>query len=99
MPSVVRLKIALSTALTASSNLYIDHVAFTAPISFYRGGPNIAVFSGNINFISGDNYTLIPTNDYGGKFQILFDRFFNMKQLGLLLPSSNSPTILDSLIS
>ena len=65
----------------------------------------MAVFSGNVNFIENDGWDMTTTNDFGGSsnlatFQWLFDRLFNMRSLGLLLPSTaSSPTVADSLIT
>jgi hypothetical protein len=68
---------------------------------YYQGGPYVAVFSANTNSIIGDQYTVTVSNDYGGGFQRGFDKLFNMKSLGRLLPSATGaivPTIPDSLI-
>jgi hypothetical protein len=66
----------------------------------YTGGPSVVIFSGNINMIINDTYWINFYNDYNGQFQRLFDRLFNMKSLGYLLPSNatGGETIPDSLI-
>lgn len=98
LPSAVRLQFKLTTALSASKNLFIDRVSLASPAPFYSGGPTIAVFSGNANLISGDSFT-VTTTSTPGLLQAGFDRLFGMKSLGLLLPSvASSPTISDSLI-
>jgi hypothetical protein len=104
LPSTLKLRVRLSTAMTTGRNLYVDRVAMTRMTQVYTGGPSVAVFSGASNFFVPDNFTAAITNNRGGAsngktFQCLFNRFFNMSQLGLLLPSSNSPTISDSLIA
>lgn len=99
LPSAVRLRIDLATALSTGSNVFIDRVALAEPIYLYQGGPAIAAFSGNSNLIIGDTFTIQIFNDYAGQFQRYFDRIFNMKSMNLLLPSSGTPTIPDSLIS
>lgn len=99
LPSAVRLRIDLSTALSTGSNVFIDRVALAEPYYFYQGGPAIAAFSGNIPLINGDTFTIQVFNNYAGQFQRFFDRVFNMKSLNLLLPSSGTPSIPDSLIS
>jgi hypothetical protein len=103
LPTAIRLRVRLSTALQAGHNVFIDHLAMAQPAIFYPGGPSIAAFSASKNLINGDTYNITISNNYSGQFQRLFDRFFNMKSLsqsyGLLLPSSQSPTIPDSLIS
>ncbi len=103
MPSTVRLRYRLSTAVSGGTNIYIDHTGFAASTALYAGGPQLTIFSGNVPWILGDTLSLTTTNDRGtasslATFQTLFDRLFNMRSLGLLLPSSGSPTISDSLI-
>jgi hypothetical protein len=99
-----KIRVRLSTPLSTGSNLFIDHLAMAQATSCYQAGPLIAVFSGSMPFLKGDAYTLNVTNSRGGAsqeatFQTVFDRYLNMRQLGLLLPSSASPSISDSLIS
>lgn len=102
-----KLRLRLSTALTSGKNAFIDHLAMTAPTKLYAGGPYLAVFSGSVAFIAGSNapdtFTVTTTNNRAGSsnnltWQTFFDRMFNMRSLGLLLPSSGSPTISDSLL-
>lgn len=99
LPAQVSLQIGLVIALDAGVSVYIDHAALAPPSQLYQGGPLFAVFSGNVNFILGDLFSCPVTNNYGGGFQYGFDKFFGMKQMGLLLPSSGSPTIPDALIT
>lgn len=106
LPSVVKLRVRISTALSGGSSLFIDRLGFTPGVALYPGGPRAAIFSGQTTakFVAGDGFTLTTTNDYGGAsnlstFQQLFERLFGMRDLGLLLPSNGSPTIADSLIS
>jgi hypothetical protein len=102
-PATVKLRFRVSTALTGA-DVFIDDFCVTPLTAVYTGGPGVAVFSGATPFVTGDTWTLTQTNDRGGStysatFQALFDRFFSARSLGLLLPSSGSPSIADSLIS
>lgn len=106
LPSTVKLRVRISTALSGGSNLFIDRMALTPASVLYPGGPVAAIFSGQTTakFIAGDGFVLTTTNDYGGAsnlstFQQLFERLFGMRALGLLLPSNGAPTIADTLIS
>ncbi len=77
----------------------------------YQGGPYVSVFRGDVdcvNYVSptiGDTWSAIISNNYGStsstilNFNALFNQLFGMASLGLILPSSGSPTIADSLIS
>lgn len=104
LPSAVKLRLRVSTALSAGSNLYIDRIGFGEMTQLYPGGPRAAVFSGATAFVKGDGWNITTTNDraaatYNSTFQTFFDRAFGMRGLGLLLPSSGAPTILDTLIT
>lgn len=99
MPSAIYLRLRMSTALSSGSNLFIDHAALAEPFQLYQGGPGVMVFSGNEQLIDGDTFTLTITNDFAGQFQRLFERLYSMRTMNLLLPSSNSPTISDGLIT
>lgn len=104
LPSVIPqtgvfLDISMTTPMSSGSNLFVDRVALAGMTPLYADGPSVAIFSGNTRMIKGDTIVMNIFNNYGGKFQRLFDTLFGMRQMGLKLPSSNSPTISDSLIS
>jgi hypothetical protein len=98
MPANVSLELKLTTALTSGRSVYVDRVAMCQPTQLYRGGPLISIFSGNVNLIRNDTFWISIYNNYGGAMQTLFGKIFNMPQLGLILPSSLTPTVPDSLI-
>ncbi|OYV95785.1 MAG: hypothetical protein B7Z73_01880 [Planctomycetia bacterium 21-64-5] len=97
LPAAVRLRFRLSTALSSGTNLFLDRISLTAGNSLYAQGPSLAVFAGLVPLITGDTFTPVVTNTPGG-MQGGADRFFGMKALGLLLPSSGTPSVSDSLI-
>lgn len=102
-PSVLRLQYRISTDL-AGANFLLDYAASAAPIAAYPGGYGWRVFSGATPFVTGDGWDVTAANNragqsYGATFQTLFDRFFDMKQLGLLLPYSGSPSQPDTKIT
>jgi hypothetical protein len=104
VPAAVRLRLRLSTALSAGTNLFVDHLAAGRPAAAYAGGPGLTVFSGGTKFVAGDYFTLTTTNDFGGAanlgtFQWLADRLLGTRNLGILLPSNAAPTIADTLIT
>ena len=101
LPPLVYLRIRISTAISAGTSAFIDHVAFQAATELYAGGPWVAAFDGSTSFAAGDTHTLAVTNDRAGEFQDWFERAFNMREAGLLLPSdaSGSETQADSLIA
>jgi hypothetical protein len=102
-PSVMRLRFRMSTALTGA-NILIDSVCFAPLTAMYTGGPGFAVFSAATPFVGGDGWTIANTNDRGGAsylatFQAGFDRLFDMRGMGFLLPSSGTPNVSDTLIT
>jgi hypothetical protein len=103
LPSVYRLRINTQAA-PVGGDLILDHFAACRLNASYAGGPGWATFAGSADWRTGDGASVVATNDRGGAsnlgtFQTLFDRLFNMRQLGLLLPSNASPTIADTLIT
>lgn len=102
-PSVVRLRFRLSTGLVGAP-FYLDDAVLAALNGMYAGGPGFVVFSGATPFAGGDGWSITDTNNYGGAsnlatFQTGFNRLLNMAGNGLLLPSSGSPSIADTLIT
>lgn len=95
-----RVYIALSTALSTSTTLYIDRFAMTPAQQLYGfGSPYVAVFSGSIPLVLNDTWTVGITNNFGVVAEWL-ERTFGMKSLGVFLPSTSSnPTISDGLVT
>jgi hypothetical protein len=99
LPSVLKLRVRASTALTSGESVYLDRLALTPATQLYAGGPYAAAFSGATKFVLNDSFTIGVSNNYGSAFQKLAERLFGMRALGLQLPSASSPTIADSLIA
>jgi hypothetical protein len=101
VPASVFLRLRLSTALTNTRILYLDHFALGLADQLYTGGPYCAVFTGDVAFSLDDVFSLAVTNDYGGALQTAFWRNFDMPGMGLVLPShaSGGENILDSVIA
>jgi hypothetical protein len=100
VPATVKIRVRLSTALSSGSSIFIDHLALTPATQLYTGGPYAAIFSGATDFEIDDKWSLTVTNAQAGAFQTLFDRLFDMRSKGLLLPSATgaAETIDDALI-
>jgi hypothetical protein len=105
IPSGLKLRVRLTTALSTGTSLNVDRVMLAPLAAPYAGGPGLAVLSGAAPFAASDMFTLTMTNDrasasYNATWQALFDRAFGMRALGLQLPStSGSPTQADTLIT
>lgn len=100
VPALVYLRIRISTAITNSRSMFIDHVALEKMDELYPGGPLVKPFSGSTALKNGDSWSIAVTNDRAGEIQEYYNRNFGMAALGLLLPSnaSGSETIPDTVI-
>lgn len=102
-PTAVWLRFRITTALAGAAFLLAD-ACYAAAQTAYTGGYGWNVFSGATPFVGGDGWQITSTNNQGGAsylgtFQTGFQRLFSMTQLGLLLPSSGSPNVANTLIS
>ena len=101
LPSTVKLRIRVTTAVSTGTNLLIDYAALTPATQVYTAGPYVAAFRGSTDVVYGDRFTFAMTNDRAGLFQQFFEQVWSMSSLGLILPSegTGSETIADSLVS
>jgi len=105
LPTTVKLRLKLTTALTSGRSVYLDKMSFGTATRAYLSGPYIAVHSGAIPFQTDDQATVAITNSRGSggslsTFQSLMQRFFSeMETNELLLNSSSVPSISDTLIT
>lgn len=111
LPSAVKLRLSLTTALTTGTNVYIGGVGLNGGQELYTGGPFCSAFSGNVSPIAlipnpgaipsalADTWTMSYTPTWGTMQQML-ERFFGMKNLRLQVPNTtSSPTVADSLVA
>jgi hypothetical protein len=94
-----RLRVRLSTALSNTHTVYIDHLAMAEATRVYSGGPYVALFSGDTDFLLEDLWTVAVANDYSSDWALLLERLFSLRSLGIALPSSGAPTIPDSYVA
>lgn len=96
LPTTIRLRVHISTALTSTESVYVDHLVIAEATQLYTGGPFAAVFSGATGTVKNDRFTLALTNTQG-VYQEWFERMFGMRALGLQLPSNagGSETVTD----
>lgn len=107
IPAIVYLRIRISTGVSSGSSIFLDHASLVEMTELYPDGPSVAIFSGSIPFrkgggqVIGDYFTLTVTNDRASEFQEWFERNFDMRSKGLLLPSDSggSETQADTLIA
>jgi hypothetical protein len=99
-----KLRVRLSTPLSVGSTLDLDHLSLATMETPYPGGPSVAVFGGAVPFARGDTWTATVANNRAGASYLatwngFMDRLFELRDNGLQLPYSGSPTQADSLIS
>jgi hypothetical protein len=102
LPSVVYIQYGFSTAPGSTKILSLDLAAGVAATQLYNQGPYVAAFSSSTADIIGDVYTATYTNSLGTQsFVRGCQRVLNFPNLGIKIywPSSNSPTIPDSLVT
>lgn len=92
LPSEIRLRLRLSTAITNTKVLLIDHLSLGEATELYPQGLYLTVHGGATAFVAEDSFVVAATNDGAGAFQSGFDRLFAMRELGLLLPSDTGGT-------
>jgi hypothetical protein len=96
LPSTLRLRFRLSTALSNTHSVYIDHVVLQKATEIYDHGPWVAATSGSTQWSLKDTSTLALTSNRAGPYQEWFDRLYGMKARRLLLPTAGSTLISES---
>lgn len=110
VPTTVYLRVRLSTAITNTHSLFIDHMAMqeaTQPDRTNLGAtPYLAVFSGATNWSvddgAFDGTTTFKVETLNGRtslWQELMDKFFDTSKLGITFPTSGTDLIDDALIT
>lgn len=82
-----------------TSEVFIDELVIAEMPRFQRGGLAYQITRGENDYAVEDVFTASVTNNCtagDGEIALEFDRFFDMESLGLVLPSSTSPTLADA---
>lgn len=100
LPTQVFLRIKASTAITNTEVILMDDIGFTLADQLYTGGPYLKLFAGSTPFAVGDTFALAITNDRtAATFVSYLDNIWDLRTNGILIPSSNAPTISNALIT
>lgn len=96
-----KIRVRLSTALDAAKYVLIDDLALAIPTQAYTNGPYVAIFTGNVATVIGDSYSATIANDWGAKYQKIFEQWFQMRASGIQLPYvlDGSQTVADTLVA
>jgi hypothetical protein len=81
-----KLRVRLSTALSNTHSLYLDHLSLTPATQAYTGGPFLALFSGATHFVLNDLFTVTVANNYQGLWLFNLDRLLGLRTLGVSVP-------------
>ena len=99
LPTTVYLRIRITTAITSGRKVFFDQLALAPMAEIYPGGPMLAALTGSLPLQTGDTWAVAVTNDRAGLLREWCNRNFQMDTLGLLFPTSSTPTIPDSVVS
>ena len=101
IPDEAYLVIEQTTALTNGRSVFIDEVVVTEMTRLAAGGPAVAIVTGDTDPRRGDLATVAISINEAGEMNLELDRFFNLYESGIALPSSTGTnvTVADSLIS
>lgn len=105
LPATAKIRFRLSTALTTGRSVYFDRLSMGLMSQLGPSQIFAAVHSGSVPFAAGDRATITTSNSRGAggtlnTFQTLLARLLSvMISSQFLLPSSNTPTINDGLIT
>jgi len=109
LPETVYLRIKVTTAITAAKKLWFHEIGLVEMTELYRGGPNVAVFTGETHWLqtgqtNESEITLtVATNvttTAEGAIHRWLDRIFALRESRLYFPSTTgAPDYADSLIT
>lgn len=107
LPTIVRVRIRLSTALTSGRAMYLDHLALAPlaqPGTVPGATPYLGFFSGSSNWAADDGsgekvLKIAVTNNRASQWQEKFDEYFDASDLGFTLPTAGTTLLNDNLIA
>lgn len=98
LPSTLRLRIKLTTALENGKNAFIDQLTLAKATRLYAGGPYLAVFAGATKALVGDSFTATFSNDYSGLLLLGLWRLLNLPAQAVQFPTAALPSLSDALV-
>lgn len=106
LPASVQIRIGYGTAGVSTRQLFLDLVQIVAATPLYglantgTSGPFVAAIANTTPSAVADTYSLAFTNSLNTRsFALGMERLFSLREIGVYLPSSGSPTISDSLVT
>lgn len=101
IPDTTYVVIEQTTAISNGRSIFIDDVTVSEMSRIAAGGPGVSILQGDTDARQGDFATVAITANAVGEMNLELDRFFNLYESGIALPSSTGTavTVADSLIS
>lgn len=99
VPATVRLRVRVSTALSAGSNFFFDHMTLQTMTQLYSSGPYLAAFTGSTDWALDDKQTVTIANDQRGDFQTGFYRLFEQENFVMPSNAAGAETVPDTLVT
>jgi hypothetical protein len=91
MPAVVKFQIIVTTAITSTKSIYLDHLALAEAEELYIGGPWVKVFAGATPSVAGDAHVIHVTNGNPNQYPVAWlERVFGLRELGIYPPFANT---------
>lgn len=99
VPTDAVIDIRFTSAPANTSEVFIDSIIVAEMKRFRPGGLAYLLAPGSTDFAVADEFTASIVNNCttgDGEIALEMDRFFDMEELGMVLPSSTSPTLADA---
>lgn len=100
LPDPCYLQLKLTTAISNTVSVFIDHLAVSEMTQMYTGGPFFSIFSSDTNTLVGDSWTMAFNNNMSSTtWQGCLQKIFDMRSLGMRFPTTGGSTINANLIA
>ena len=95
----VYLRVRVTAPWATGDSVYLDEMAVALGNELYPGGPFVQAFSGRTPAVNGDKWDLTASNTRAGTVHEWSGRVFQLASKRLLLPSTGTTQIPNSVVS
>lgn len=100
VPATVYLYAETSSALDSGKTVLLDDVVVQEMVQAYPGGPMLALFAGDTDFVVGDRWTVAVANgNTTANLCYALDYLLGCREHGVQLPGAGSGTISDGVLA
>lgn len=94
LPAVLKFQILVTTAITNTKSIYLDHLALAEAEELYTGGPWLKVFTGATPAANGDAHAIHVTNGNPNQYPVAWlERVFGLREMGIYPPFANTGSL------